>query len=55
MKIGELTLNEIKAKCPNNNYGCDVCDYCNYKKLCFSKIFELFNSLDQEIEVEDND
>ena len=52
-KIGDLTLKEIKAKCPNYKYECNICDYCNLKRICFSEVWMLLKYLDEEIEVEE--
>lgn len=53
-KIGDLTLRDIKKNCKQDKYACNICDYCKLKELCFHKVFELLNLLDQVIEVEDD-
>ncbi len=59
MKIGELTIRDLKDMCPqikNPNYRNlpDLCDFCGHRDICFLKVYELIRmNLDQEIEVEE--
>lgn len=52
-KLGDLTLREIKQHCKFNTYGlvADLCDYCEFHNICYTKIAMLLNNLDREIEV----
>lgn len=52
-KIGDLTVKEIKANCHNDKYDCNICNYCNLKRICFSEVWMLLRYLDEEIEVEE--
>lgn len=53
-KIGDLTLRTIKKNCKQTKHECNVCDYCDMKRICYSRVWELMDDLDKEIEVEEN-
>ncbi len=55
MKLGDLTLREIKKDCKQDNYKCNICDYCKWKHICYSEVWTLLRDLDQEIEVKENE
>lgn len=56
-QIGDLTLKEIKQHCKFNTYGlvAGICDYCEFRDICYTKIAWLLNDLDQEIEVKEDE